>query len=178
MQNMSFHGFSRLVAALGLIFISISAQSAEPAKRCDAKEFRAFDFWVGEWRVTWTTPQGQPAEGRSSIQRVVGGCAIAEHWQGKDGSEGRSLTYFNPAIKRWQQTWVDATAQPLMFEGNFEGESLVLKTKVEHGGGFVTYHRITWTPLPDGVRQHWEQSATGTAWDTVFDGHYAPAKGR
>jgi len=168
-----------ILVALALTVVASSAQSAAPAKPCDAKEFRAFDFWVGEWRVTWKTPQGQPAQGRSSIQRVVGGCAIEEHWQGKDGSEGKSLTFFNPATHRWQQTWVDASAQPLMFEGNFEGESLVLKTKVEHGEGFVTFHRITWTPLQDGgVRQHWEQSPNGKAWDTIFDGRYAPVKGR
>jgi hypothetical protein len=173
---MSRRGFSGLIASLTLIVIGTSAQSAEPAKPCDAKEFRSFDFWVGEWRVTWKTPQGQPAEGRSSIQRVVNGCAIEEHWQGKDGSEGKSLTFFNAATERWQQTWVDVTGQPLMLEGNFEAESLVLKTKVEHGDGFVTYHRITWTPLPGGVRQLWEQSANGKAWDTVFDGRYAPVK--
>ena len=83
---MSCRGFGGLVASLALIAIGTSAHSAEPAtKPCDATEFRAFDFWVGEWRVTWKTPQGQPAEGRSSIQRVVAGCAIEEHWQGKDG---------------------------------------------------------------------------------------------
>jgi hypothetical protein len=109
---------------------------------------------------------------------VVGGCAIEEHWQGGDNSEGKSLTFFNPATKHWQQTWVDRTAQPLMFEGNFEGESLVLKTKVAHGGSFETFHRITWTPLPDGVRQHWEQSPNGAAWETVFDGRYTRLKQR
>jgi hypothetical protein len=166
-----------IVASLALIAIATSAHSAEPAKPCDAKQFRAFDFWVGEWRITWKTPQGQPAEGRSSIQRVVGGCAIEEHWQGGDGSEGKSFTFFNPATKRWHQTWVDATAQPLMFEGNFDGESLVLTTNVEDASGLVTFHRITWTPLPGGVRQHWEQSANGKLWDTVFDGRYAPVKG-
>jgi hypothetical protein len=168
--------YCAVIACVALLGGSSAVQSAEPAKRCDAKEFRAFDFWVGEWRVTWTTLQGQPAEGRSSIQRVVGGCAIEEHWQGKDGSEGKSLSFFDPGTKRWHQTWVDATAQPLMFEGNFEGESLVLTAKVAHGGGFQTYHRITWTPLPGGVRQHWQQSANGQTWDTVFDGRYAPAK--
>ena len=117
-----------VLACVALIGCSDAAQPAEPAKRCDAKEFRAFDFWVGEWRVTWKTPQGQPAEGRSSIQRVVGGCAIEEHWQGGDGSEGKSFTFFNPATRHWQQTWVDATAQPLMFEGNFEGVRTAVAT--------------------------------------------------
>jgi hypothetical protein len=36
-----------------------------------------------------------------------------EHWQGGEGSEGKSLTFFDPAAKRWHQTWIDNTAQPL-----------------------------------------------------------------
>jgi hypothetical protein len=163
-----------LVTCLALLAGSGAAQSAEPAKRCDAKEFRALDFWVGEWRVTWKTPKGQPAAGRNSIQRVLDGCAIEEHWHGGDGSEGKSLTFFDPSAQRWHQTWIDTTAQPLFLDGNFEGESLVLTGK-SSAGGLQTFHKITWTPLAGGVRQHWEQSHDGKAWTSVFDGKYERA---
>jgi hypothetical protein len=126
---------------------------------------------VGEWRVTWKTPQGQPAEGRNSIKRVLDGCAIEEHWHGGDGSEGQSLTFFDPASGRWHQTWIDNTAQPLFLDGRIESQALVLTGKT--GEGFMqTFHRITWTPVATGVRQHWEQSKNGKAWTTVFDGLY------
>jgi hypothetical protein len=171
-KNMSLRRLGELIAYVALIVSSTAAQSADLAKPCDAKEFRAFDFWIGEWRVTWKTPQGQPAQARNSIRRVLDGCAIEEHWQGDDGSEGKSLTFFDPAAKRWHQTYVDKTAQPLMLEGNFENESLVLTGKYDQGGGFTTFHKITWTPLAGGVRQHWQQSANGRSWDTVFDGTY------
>lgn len=172
---MSRRKLGEFIACLALIAGSAAAHSAEPAKRCDAKEFRALDFWVGDWRVTWKTPQGQPAEGRNSVKRVLAGCAFEEHWRGGDGSEGKSLTFFDPAAKRWHQTWIDNTAQPLLLDGNFEGPSLVLKGK--SGAGFKeTFHRITWTPVPSGLRQHWEQSHDGQAWQTVFDGRYEPVK--
>jgi len=171
---MSRRGFVELIACVALVATSAAAQSADIAKPCDAKEFRAFDFWIGEWRVTWKTPQGQPAEGRNSIKRVLDGCAIEEHWHGNDGSEGKSLTFFDPAAKRWHQTYLDKTAQPLMLEGNIEGDSLVL-TGSRDQEEFTTFHRITWTPAARGVRQRWEQSHNGQLWETVFEGTYQPA---
>lgn len=175
---MSRRRFGGLIACMALLAIPAAGHSADAAKRCDAKEFRAFDFWVGEWRVTWKTPQGQPAEGRSSIQRVLDGCAVEEHWQGADGSEGKSLSFFDPAANHWHQTYIDNSAQPLFLDGNVEGTSLVLKGK--SGEGFkLTFHRITWSPMAGGVRQHWEQSHDEKDWHTVFDGKYQPtAKAR
>lgn len=160
-----------VITCVALISGSGAARSAEPAKPCDAKEFRALDFWVGEWRVTWKTLKGEPAAANNSIRAVLDGCAIEEHWQGDDGSEGKSLTFFDPGAKRWHQTYVDKTAQPLMLEGNFVGKSLVLTGKYQRGE-FTTLQRITWTPLAGGVRQHWEQSPNGQTWDTVFEGNY------
>lgn len=174
---MSRRSFRALIPCLALIAASAASQPAEPAKPCDAKEFRALDFWIGEWRITWKTPKGQPAEGRNSIQRVLAGCAIEEHWQGGDGSEGKSLTFFDPATSRWHQTWIDNSAQPLFLDGNFEGESLVLKGK-SVAGSWETFHRITWSPTGGGVRQHWEQSHDGQAWESVFDGSYERTAGR
>jgi hypothetical protein len=174
---MSRRRLGELIACGVLIAAASAAQSADVAKPCDAKEFRALDFWVGEWRVTWKTPKGEPAEGRNSIQRVLNGCAMEEHWRGGDGSEGKSLTFFDPATKRWHQTYVDNTGQPLMLDGSFEGESLVLAGKHEKDV-FITYHKITWTPLARGMRQHWQQSTNGQLWETVFDGTYEPVDKR
>ena len=77
-----------LLACIALVAGNAEAQSSAPAK-CESKEFRAFDFWIGEWRVTWKTPQGQPAEGRNSIRRILDGCAVEEDWKGGDGSHGQ-----------------------------------------------------------------------------------------
>lgn len=132
------------------------------------------DFWVGEWRVTWTQ-QNKPMEGHNSIKSVLGGCALEENWRGPGGSEGKSLTFYDRASKKWHQTWIDGSAQALYLDGNFEDKSLVLEGKTGEGSNLL-YHRIKWTPLPDGVRQHWEQSKDGKEWQTLFDGRYERRK--
>src|SRR5512145_2442142 len=55
-------------------------------KHVASQVLRAFDFWIGEWRVTFKTQEDQPAEGHNSIRRILDGCAIEENWQGGDGS--------------------------------------------------------------------------------------------
>lgn len=166
-----------LVVCIALLAGNVAAQSPEAAKACESKEFRAFDFWIGEWRVTFKTQEGQPAEGHNSIRRILDGCAIEENWRGGDGSTGKSLTFYDPRAQRWHQTWIDSSAQALFIDGNFEGESLVLMGETGEGPK-QTFHRITWTPIAGGVRQHWEQSKDGKAWKSVFDGRYERAGGQ
>jgi hypothetical protein len=150
------------------------AQSSPPAKPCNAPEHRAMDFWVGEWRVTWKQ-NDKPMEGRNSIKSVLGGCALEENWRGSGGGEGKSLTFYDRAKKQWHQTWIDGSGQPLYLDGNFEGKALVLTGKVGQGKELL-YQRIMWTPLPDGLRQLWEQSKDGKKWQTLFDGRYERLK--
>jgi hypothetical protein len=51
----------------------------------------------------------------------------------------------------------------MVLEGTAPGET----------GAVPERQRITWTPGPDGVRQHWESSADdGATWATAFDGRY------
>src|SRR4029453_9767017 len=121
------------VLIVALLAGNAAAQSPEAAKACESKAFRAFDFWIGEWRVTFKTPEGQPAAGRNSIRSILDGCAIEESWQGGDGSTGKSLTFYDPRAKRWHQTWIDSSAQALFIDGNFEGDSLVLTGKTGEG---------------------------------------------
>jgi hypothetical protein len=76
-----------------------------------------------------------------------------------------------------EQTWIDSSAQALFIDGNFEDESLVLTGQTGEGPKH-TFHRITWTPISGGVRQHWEQSKDGKAWKSVFDGRYERTGGQ
>ena len=132
---------------------------------------RDFDFWLGEWDVFG--PQERQA-GRNSITALYGGGAIAEHWHGAGDVEGHSLNAYDPATDRWHQTWVDSTGGLLLLDGRLVDGSMVLQgSAVAADGGASQRQRITWTPGPDGVRQHWETSDDdGSTWQTAFDGHY------
>jgi hypothetical protein len=132
-----------------------------------------FDFWIGEWEVFG--PQGR-AVGTSSITGLFGTGALAEHWRGAGGVEGRSLNAYDRDRGHWHQTWLDSTGGVLHLDGGLVDGAMVLEGLAAGGDpAEPELQRITWTPGPDGVRQHWETSAdAGTSWTTVFDGHYRP----
>ena len=75
---------------------------------------RDFDFWVGDWDVYG--PKGRQV-GRNTVEFLFDGAAIAEHWRGAGGVEGRSLNAYEASRDRWHQTWVDSTGDLLMLDG-------------------------------------------------------------
>jgi hypothetical protein len=135
---------------------------------------RAFDFWIGSWEVFG--PKGRQV-GSNEITSVLGGSAIAEHWHGNGGVEGRSLNAYDAARDRWHQTWVDNGGSVLLLDGGPVAGSMVLEgvAPAEDDATRLDRQRITWTPSADRseVRQHWEVSADdGATWQTAFDGYY------
>jgi hypothetical protein len=141
---------------------------------CDEPERRQFDFWQGTWDVS--DAEGTLA-GRNRITTLVGGCALREEWEGASGFRGTSLNAWSPATGHWHQTWVDASGLLLRLEGELRDGSMVMEGDAPLPGKELreVRHRITWTPDardPDQLRQHWEVSADGSAWETVFDGRY------
>jgi hypothetical protein len=134
---------------------------------------RDFDFWIGEWDVLG--PQGRTA-GTNAITTLLDGLAIAEHWHGNGGVEGHSINAYDAATDRWHQTWVDSTGGVLLLDGRLVDGEMVLEGMVPgEDGGPPQRQRITWTPRPEGPRQHWETSEDeGDTWATAFDGYYRP----
>ncbi|MEP7345566.1 MAG: hypothetical protein ABI877_09870 [Gemmatimonadaceae bacterium] len=150
---------------------SARAQVPNGSPPCSTAEYRQFDFWVGNWSVL--TPGGQEA-GTNNITREINGCVLHEHWEGSKGGAGESFNIYDASRKVWHQTWVDGSGLLALLEGGLEGTNMVLSGKARGPKGEPVTARITWTPLPDGrVRQHWEQSADGSTWTTLFDGYYS-----
>lgn len=146
---------------------------------CDAEEQRQFDFWLGEWEVR--DPQGELV-GHNSITPAVGGCGLREQWRGVRGLLGTSLNAWSAATRSWHQTWIDSSGTVLLLEGGIRDGAMVLEgvAPLPEDGGRVVRHRISWSLIdedPDAVRQHWETSASGDDWETVFDGRYARTRG-
>jgi hypothetical protein len=145
-----------------------------PPKPCETDQYRQFDFWVGEWTVS----QADKLAGYNRIERLHGGCVLAENWTSAKGQfTGSSLNIYDRANDKWHQTWVDASGTLLQLDGALVNGSMILSgaTPAADGTGEVL-QRITWTPNDDGsVRQHWESSSDGDEWTTLFDGLYVRA---
>lgn len=133
---------------------------------------QALDFWVGEWDVS--LPEGVVV-GQNTVRRVMEGCALTEHWQGRLGTSGHSTTYLDPVSKRWKQVYVDTKGTVFDFVGQAKGDAVVFEgTQAPFTGADVARVRMTYRPLPDGaVQQLIERRVDGKdQWQTVFDGRY------
>ena len=134
---------------------------------------RQFDFWLGEWDVHG--PAGELV-GRNTISAVVNGCGLREEWRGVRGLVGTSLSTWSAQRRSWHQTWIDSSGTLLLLDGGLRDDAMVLEGVAPLPDGQATLrHRISWSLVdadPDHVRQHWETSEDGGAWETAFDGHY------
>lgn len=159
-----------------------AAPDASPAMQqvCDGSEvYERLDFWIGEWDVF----VGDRQVGTNRIERVVGGCAVMEHWQAAGGGEGKSLFYVPPQDSTWQQVWVAGPAsrpgavKEKRLEEILDDGALRFVGRVPLPGGGSVLDRTTLTPLEGGrVRQVIEISRDdGESWLSRFDAVYVPA---
>lgn len=137
---------------------------------CEGPEYRAFDFWLGEWKVS--TAEGKFA-GFNRITLEYGACVLHERYLTAGGYIGESLNTYDAGRKVWHQTWVDNTGTLLLLDGGIRDGKMVLEGETTDEKGQVSQQRITWTPNPDGsVSQLWQSRIAESKWETVFDGLY------
>ncbi|TQV75089.1 hypothetical protein FLL45_09105 [Aliikangiella marina] len=154
-----------------LLLLSSSAIAAQP-KLCTSEAYRQFDFWLGDWQVK--DAKGN-AVGENKIYAILGGCAISENWLSARGNKGKSYNFYDRAEKKWHQTWIDQSGNPLYLDGKYAAGKMILSGVRPNKEGKSILHRITWTPLKDGrVKQHWQSSAdNGKTWADAFVGFYS-----
>lgn len=156
-----------------LVLVALNACSAPGVAApspCESAEYRAFDFWLGEWEVR--TPDGKLA-GVNRIASEYKGCVLHERYDTGRGYSGESLNTYDAGRKVWQQTWVDTAGTLLVLEGGLRDGSMVLEGQTTGSDAQVTRHRITWEPRDDGsVRQLWESTDAKGGWSVAFDGRY------
>ncbi len=150
--------------------VSYAQNNATAPPPCESAEYRAFDFWLGEWDVF--TPDGKLA-GSNKIERRYNGCVVHERYTTPRPYAGESLNAYDSSRKMWHQTWMDNSGTVLLLDGGIQGKSMVLQGNGVDNEGKAIRHRITWTPQTDGtVRQHWESTNAKGQWSTAFDGKY------
>ena len=72
-------GFMRQFFFILLLFsTAFSQQSAK-------QDSSLFDFWVGEWNLTWKDPDGSTATGTNIITKILDGTVIQENFTGLTG---------------------------------------------------------------------------------------------
>jgi hypothetical protein len=133
-----------------------------------------FDFWLGEWDLTW-----EGGRGSNSISRILDGQVIQEQFTSFPTSAddepfaGLSLSVFVPELGKWRQTWVDSSGNYMDFVGSFEHGRMTLSMERTVSGQPTTYRMVFYNLADRSLDWDWERSPDGSqTWHLLWRIHY------
>jgi len=155
---------------------SAVAQTPPGGVPCATPEARQFDFWIGNWQLTWKNPDGSPGNGANRVESEMNGCVIHENFEGSGAQAliGKSYSVYSPRLKKWQQTWVDSSGGYLDLTGEFADGKMVLNREGILGNGKPGRQRMTFYNIAkDQFDWDWDTSEDGgKTWTTRWRIHY------
>ena len=152
----------------------ISAQ-ADPA---NTSPDQAFEFWLGEWELTWQNEDGSTATGKNTVRWILGGEVIEENFEALTGDmagyEGKSYSVYNPQTGEWKQTWVDNEGSYLDFTGDISGGNRIFhRTAVNADKNRFLQRMVFHDISDDSLIWDWERSEDeGETWQLMWRIHY------
>lgn len=138
---------------------------------CSALEARQFDFWLGEWDLTW----GEDGKGTNKITKEYDGCVIRENFDGQPGLDlqGMSISLYDPKLNKWKQTWMDNSGGYFDLLGEFENGVMTLICEKEMDGKPILLRMVFHNISEDKLDWNWERSDdNGAHWELRWQIHY------
>jgi hypothetical protein len=149
------------MAIVGTCTVSAQTNSAD----LEPEEY--FDFWVGEWEVTWDEGDGKIGKGINLIEKTLDGKVIQENFRITEGQQkgfkGTSFSVYQPRFERWKQAWADNSGGYFDFTGKTDGNKRIFQTEVfelEDGRRF-TQRMVFYDIKEDSLMWDWEASNDG-----------------
>jgi hypothetical protein len=160
------------VATLAPTAIRVNAGASAPY--CMAPEYRQFDFFLGDWD-TFDIAAPDKVIARNRVTSMLGGCALREVYEQREGLVGESFSTFDASRRVWHQSWVTNRGQLLLLEGRMEGRRMVLTATERDSTGAASVVRGIWWREGVSVRERAERSRDGGAtWTPWFDIVFRP----
>jgi hypothetical protein len=176
---MSDHRFAPRAAASLLAAAMALASSLPGAAQPAPQAADLFDFWLGDWQVTWKNADGTTGRARNHVQRILDGQVIEEQFEGvPDGSphvlRGHSLSVLQKSTGLWRQAWADNEGSYFDFTGSVDGERRVFATSLVADGDKVKGQRMVFHDIArDGFTWDWEGTTDGgKTWKLLWQLHY------
>ncbi len=144
---------------------------AEQNSPCEREEASQFDFWLGEWDLTWA----EGGKGTNHIAKILEGCVIHESFDGSPSMplKGISLSTFDARAGRWKQTWVDNSGSYLDLVGGMEGDRMILIRDTVLDGNPIKQRMVFYNIAENALDWNWERSEdNGTTWTLLWQIHY------
>ncbi|MGI9608678.1 MAG: DUF1579 family protein [Acidimicrobiia bacterium] len=156
---------------------------SEVVEPCADPGFLEFDFWLGEWELSWPAEQtggesGDRSGGSNVIDRLFGTCVVRESFATADDSyRGRSLSVYDLESGTWRQTWVDSSGGYLLFAGAWDGQTMELRTDEVIREDVPTISRMVFRDIEaDSLAWDWQSSIDGgQSWSDVWTISYRRA---
>jgi len=139
----------------------------------------AFDFWIGDWNLSWPTPDGKTAKGTNVVTKILDGKVIQENFDGGDSMpfKGRSWSVYVEKAKTWKQTWVDNNGGYLDFKGGWQDDQMILYREGYCNGKPCLQKMRFYNIEEDTLDWIWEISFDyGQTWHTAWEIHYERQK--
>lgn len=137
-------------------------------------EAQQFDFWCGEWDLKW-----DEGGGTNSITKILDDNVILEQFDGTPSMalKGMSMSSYNVALGKWQQTWVDNQGGYLDFVGQFEDGKMTLHKQHEVDGKQIMLRMVFYNIAENELDWNWEKSEDdGQSWELQWHIHYTRRK--
>jgi hypothetical protein len=142
----------------------------KPPPPCSSAEARQFDFWLGDWDLSWTDKDGSAKNGTNKVAKLFGDCNIKEEFSDAKGEfKGTSVSTYIPSEKKWKQTWVDNTGSYLDFIGEFKDSKMILSRKAQREGKEFMQRMVFYDIKKNSLTWNWERSDDGgKTWAVVW----------
>ena len=161
-----------------LLATALLAALIQPAVAATPAEL--FDFWVGDWVVSWKKADGSPARARNRISKILDGKVIEENFEGDPTVTprllGRSLSVLDTGGV-WRQAWADNQGGFFALTGSSDGETRYFSTAFKPVGDQLRGQRMRFYDIrPDSFIWDWEGSSDGgKTWTLIWRIQYQRA---
>ncbi len=137
-----------------------------------------FDFWVGDWDLTWTTAKGDKMTGKNHVVKILGN-VIEENFEAHGNTnppplKGKSVSVLSSPGKIWKQTWVDNQGGYLTFVAQVDGDKRIFATDPVMHNGVAAYQRMVFHDIArDSFTWDWEGTRDGgKTWKSLWKIEY------
>lgn len=166
---------TRFISFLVTITCWQAASAQNLVTPCNAPECSQFDFWIGEWNLTWN----DTSKGTNSIKKILNDCVINENFNDPATNYiGSSWSLYDLKRKEWKQTWVDNQNGYIVLTGNYNNGEMILSTApaISAQGKKVTSRMVFFNIQPDSFDWRWEASSDDSPWKVNWLIHYRRKK--
>ena len=138
------------------------------AEKTDEK--RQFDFWIGDWDVSW----GEDQRGTNHVYAILDGQAIQENFDGRPAItlKGISVSTYDPNRRKWRQTWVDNEDGYFDLTGEFKDNQMTLYAQRQTGETLIHYRMLFYNITSEQFGWRWDRSTDGQDWAPAWEIHY------